>query len=73
MLAPSLLLAGCASPTELPQGLKVVWHMVVTGDSSLWGLGEGFESQIEKDVRVKEELQDFALNAMRAGKVFELL
>jgi hypothetical protein len=68
-----LLLSGCAKPTELPKGADSVWHLVVIGDSSLWGLGEVYASQIEKDVGVKVELKDFALATLSAGEVLEVL
>jgi hypothetical protein len=73
MVITSLLLAGCAPPSELPQGPEAVWHLVVIGDSSLWGLGKAFAAQIEKDVGVKVVLEDFALPALSAGNVLQVL
>jgi len=73
MTITSLLLAGCAPPSELPKGPDAVWHVVVIGDSSLWGLGEAFTSQIEKDVGVKVVLEDFTLGALSAGEVLQAL
>jgi len=73
MVITSLLLAGCAPPSELPQGPDAVWHLVVIGDSSLWGLGKAFAAQIEKDVGVTVVLQDFALPALSAGTVLQVL
>jgi predicted dienelactone hydrolase len=46
---------------------------VVIGDSSLWGLGEAFASQIESDVGVQVVLTDFALPSLSAGTVLEAL
>ena len=73
MLITSLLLAGCTSPAKSPQGPDAVWHLVVIGDSSLWGLGEAFAAQIEKDVGVTVVLEDFALPALSAGTVLQVL
>lgn len=80
LLTISLPLAGCATPAtsppsqpELPRGPEAEWNLVVIGDSSLWGLGEAFASQIEKDVGVKVTLNDFALPALSAGAVLRAL
>ena len=43
------------------------------GDSSLWGLGEAFASQIEKDLGVKVSVDDFALPALSAGSVLNAI
>jgi hypothetical protein len=49
------------------------WHLVVIGDSSLWGLGEAFASQIESDLGVQVVVTDFALPSLSAGTVLEAL
>jgi len=72
ILAISVILAGCTT-TELPQGQDTVWHLVIISDSSLWGVGEAFAYQIEKDVGVNVELEDFALPALSAGTVLKVL
>jgi hypothetical protein len=72
-IVTSLLLAGCAAPSGLPQGPDAVWHLVVIGDSSLWGLGEAFAAQIEKDAGVKVVVEDFAHTASSAGEVLQVL
>jgi hypothetical protein len=72
VLVISVFLAGCSS-TELPQGEGAVWNLVVIGDSSLWGTGKAFASQIEKDVGVTVVLEDFSLGALSAGEVLEVL
>lgn len=72
LLVLGVFTAGCTSP-KLPQGSSAVWHLVVIGDSSLWELGEAYAVQIEKDVGVQVELEDFALPALSAGKVLEVL
>jgi hypothetical protein len=54
----ALMLGACVSPDKLPKGLfKTTWHLVVIGDSSLWGLG----------------VEDFALPSLSAGYVLEAL
>lgn len=67
-----LVLGGCG-PTKLPSGPDAVWDLVVIGDSSLWGHGEAIAKQIEKDMGVKVNLEDFALPVLSAGKVREAL
>jgi predicted dienelactone hydrolase len=67
--APESSLAPSASP-QMPQD---VWHLVVIGDSSLWGLGEAFASQIESDLGVQVVLTDFALPSLSAGTVLQAL
>ena len=57
-------------PPQMPQ---TEWHLVVIGDSSLWGLGEAFASQIESDLGVQVVLADFALPSLSAGTVLEAL
>lgn len=80
LLTISLPLAGCAAPAtsppsqpELPKGPEAEWNLVVIGDSSLWGLGEAFAAQIEKDVGVKVLFEDFALPTLSAGEVLQVL
>jgi hypothetical protein len=58
---------------ELPKGPDAVWHLVVIGDSSLWGLGKAFAAQIEKDLGVKVLLEDFSMATLSAGEVLEVL
>jgi predicted dienelactone hydrolase len=60
-------------PSALPQMPQTEWHLVVIGDSSLWGLGEAFASQIESDLGVQVVLADFALPSLSAGTVLEAL
>lgn len=77
------LLAGCAgmaaaptptpTPLAMPSGTGAEWQLVVIGDSSLWGLGEAYAAQIEKDLGVKVTLEDFALPALSAGAVLGVL
>ena len=69
----SLLLGGCATSAELPQGPDAVWHLVVISDSSLSGVGGAYASQIEKDVGVEVVLEDFALSELSAGAVLQVL
>jgi hypothetical protein len=73
MFIAAVLLEGCATPSELPQGPNAVWHLVVIGDSSLWKLGRAFASQIERDVGVEVELDDYAWPALSAGEVLQAL
>jgi predicted dienelactone hydrolase len=61
------------APSESPQTPQAEWHLVVIGDSSLWGLGEAFASQIESDLGVQMVLTDFALPSLSAGTVLEAL
>ena len=80
-----LLLAGCAAPAaaptpepsptplSMPTGPGAKWQLVVIGDSSLWGLGEAYASQIERDLAVKVTLEDFALPSLSAGSVLGAL
>jgi|GEM_PF-517636 len=65
---------GSFSPlSESAQTPQVEWHLVVIGDSSLWGLGEAFASRIESDLGVQVVLTDFALPSLSAGTVLEAL
>jgi hypothetical protein len=73
MIALAILLAGCAAPKALPSGPGAEWNLVVIGDSSLWGFGEAFAGQIEKDQDVKVIIHDFALSNLSAGRVLEVL
>jgi predicted dienelactone hydrolase len=81
ILCLALLLAACSreqapattpgpSPApSLPSGLpQTEWHLVVIGDSSLWGLGTAFAAQIENDVGVQVILADYALPTLSAGE-----
>lgn len=69
----ALLLAGCAASAPLPSGAGAEWTVVVIGDSSLWEHGKAISSQVEQDLGVKVVLEDFALPALRASTVREVL
>ena len=58
---------------ELPQGPDAVWHVVVISDSSLWGVGNALASQIEEEVGVEVLPDNFALSALSAGAVLQVL
>ncbi|MBI4928180.1 MAG: SGNH/GDSL hydrolase family protein [Anaerolineae bacterium] len=82
LLTVAFVFSGCnplskgspeSQPKDLAVGEGVVWHLVVIGDSSLWGLGEAFASQIEKNYAVKVELDDYALPSLSAGSVRTVL
>jgi len=77
LIIGGLLLTGCkpftTQPTGLPQGAGNEWHLVVIGESSSWGLGEAYASQIEKDLGIKVILDDFAIGDLRAIAVLEAL
>jgi hypothetical protein len=49
------------------------WHLLILSDSSGWGLGKAYESQIEKDVGVKVVLEDYAMGDLRIGEVIHAL
>jgi hypothetical protein len=49
------------------------WHLVIIGDSSLWGLGESLAQQIEVDKGVHVTLYDVALGSLSAGRVLKAL
>lgn len=72
IISLSVFLAGCA-PTKLPQGAGAVWHLVIISDSSLWGVGEAFAAQIEKDMGVSVVVQDYANQAGSAGEMLQAL
>jgi len=72
MLVISAYIAGCAT-SELPHGQDAIWHLVVIGDSTLWGVGDVYASQIEKDVGVKVVLEDFSMGGLSAGEVLDVL
>jgi hypothetical protein len=57
----------------LPQGPDAVWQLVVIGDSSLWGLGEAYARQIERDMGVKVELYDCTVSTLSAVEVLGAL
>ncbi len=61
------------TPAEMPKGPGVEWHLVVISESSGWGLGAAFASQIEKDVGVEVTLEDFAIGNLSAGDVLHEL
>lgn len=66
------MLSACGA-TKLPNGPDAEWDLVVIGDSSLWEHGKAIAAQIEKDMGVKVNLEDFALPVLSAGKVREVL
>jgi lysophospholipase L1-like esterase len=57
----------------LPKGPDAVWQLVVIGDSSLWGLGEAYARQIERDMGVKVELYDCTVSTLSAVEVLGAL
>jgi hypothetical protein len=61
------------TPAKLPRGPGVEWHLVVISESSGWGLGEAYASQIEEDVGVKVTLDNFAIGDLSAGDVLDEL
>jgi hypothetical protein len=61
------------TPAKMPKGPGVEWHLVVVSESSGWGLGEAYASQIEKDVGVKVTVDDFAIGDLSAGDVLDQL
>jgi hypothetical protein len=71
------ILAGCAkspqAPTVVATPTVEVWQLVVIGDSTLWGLGTTYKSQIEKDVGVKIVLKDYAVGDLSIGEVINVL
>ncbi len=75
----SALIVGCTAGApqgiarQMPKGPDAVWHLVVIGDGSLWGLANAFAQQIEKDVGVKVVPEDWAIANLRAGTVLQLL
>jgi len=60
-------------PLELPQGPDAVWDLVIIGDSSLYGLGVAYASQIESDVGVQVVLHNYANGGLSAGEVLQVL
>jgi hypothetical protein len=57
----------------MPVGAGVVWHLVVLSESTGWGLGAAYASEIEKDVDVKVTLNDFAIGDLSAADVVNAL
>jgi predicted dienelactone hydrolase len=72
-IPPTSTPGSSSPPSESAQTPHAEWHLVVIGDSSLWGLGEAFASQIESDLGVQVVLTDFALPSLSAGTVLEAL
>lgn len=72
---PATLSAAQPSPTpaEMPTGPGVEWYLVVISESSGWGLGKAYASQIEKDEGVKVTLDDFAIGDLSAVDVLGVL
>ncbi len=62
-----------STPAVMPTGAGLPWHLVVVSDSSGWGLGEAYASQIEKDVGVTVVVDDFAIGNLSAGDVLDEL
>lgn len=60
-------------PVMMPTGKDVIWDLVVIGDSSLWGCGDALTKQIMADLGVTVKVHDFALPALSAGSVREVL
>ncbi len=73
LIVLGVLVAGCSAPEALPSGPGEEWNLVVIGDSSMWEHGEAYARQIEKDMGVKVVVDDFALPALRASSVREVL
>jgi hypothetical protein len=67
------LAVGCTNTANLPTGKDAEWTVVIIGDSSMWEHGVAIASQIQKDLGVKVVLEDFALPALRASSVREVL
>ena len=62
-----------STPAKMPKGPGVEWRLVVISESSGWGLGTAFASQIEKDIGVKVTLEEFAIGNLSAGDVLHEL
>jgi hypothetical protein len=80
VLIVSLLLITCTTPATSPTpqpalsaGGDAVWHLVVIGDSTLWGLARAFAAQIEQDLGVIVVKHDFALGGLSAGAVLQAI
>jgi len=70
----SISLNGCNAKDQLPKSLfKTTWQLVVIGDSSLFGLAEAYGKQIENDNGVTVEIKDYAMPALRASTVLEVM
>src|SRR5512135_2147304 len=65
--------ASSSTPARMPKGPGVEWHLVVISESSGWGLGSAYASQIEKDLGVKVTLDDFAIGNLSAADVLKEL
>jgi len=61
------------TPAKMPMGPGVEWHLVVLSESTGWGLGAAYASQIEKDVGVKVTVDDFAIGDLGTGDVLQEL
>jgi hypothetical protein len=68
-----------ATPTILPTEPKAfamptdVWHLLILSESSMWGLGEAYAAQIEKDVGVKVVVEDYAVGGLTVGEALNAL
>lgn len=73
-LAPTVPAATVSpTPADMSKGPGAEWHLVVISESSGWGLGRAFASQIEKDVGVKVGLSNFAIGDLTAASVRQVL
>lgn len=73
LLFIAVWMTACTGQISMPTGPNAAWTLVVIGDSSMWGLGEAFANQIEKDMGVKVIIEDFTLGALSAGEVLSAL
>jgi len=73
LFAITIVLAGCNPRPAMPTGLDVVWDLVVIGDSSMWGLGEALEAQIEEDVDVQVDLHLWIYPGYSLGSALRML
>jgi hypothetical protein len=62
-----------SASAEMPRGPGVEWHLAIVSESSGWGLGTAFASQIEKDMGVKVVLNDMAFGGLAAAFVLDVL
>jgi hypothetical protein len=69
VLGAAYLLASCATSKGLPEGPDAVWHLVVIGDSSLWGLGDALAERIRIDRSVDVRIHDYTMGGQEAAPV----
>jgi hypothetical protein len=69
-----VLLAGC-SPAGRPSDLDLTsleqWDVVVIGDSTLWGIGEGIAEKVEADYGISPVLHDFSIPNLTARQALD--